>query len=211
MIDRGAEPRREPRLPEPTVLETERLTLRPFSLADVDDVLAYADDPEWSRYTPFVPLPYLRRHAELFVASQVLVDWDENPSFAIVHAGRVAGATSLRVVAAGLARLGYGVARRLWGEGLASEAAAAVVDYGFETRSLAKVFATTEAGNVASVRVMEKLGMTREALLRSARLARRHPRGRIALRRPRWRLGETSRRECLGLGRCALGGILLPW
>ena len=172
MIDRGAEPRREPRLPEPTVLETERLTLRPFSLADVDDVLAYADDPEWSRYTPFVPLPYLRRHAELFVASQVLVDWDENPSFAIVHAGRVAGATSLRVVAAGLARLGYGVARRLWGEGLASEAAAAVVDYGFETRSLAKVFATTEAGNVASVRVMEKLGMTREALLRSARLAR---------------------------------------
>ena len=172
MIDRGAEPRREPRLPEPTVLETERLTLRPFSLADVDDVLAYADDPEWSRYTPFVPLPYLRRHAELFVASQVLVDWDENPSFAIVHAGRVAGATSLRVVAAGLARLGYGVARRLWGEGLASEAAAAVVDYGFETLSLAKVFATTEAGNVASVRVMEKLGMTREALLRSARLAR---------------------------------------
>ena len=172
MIDRGAEPRREPRLPEPTVLETERLTLRPFSLADVDDVLAYADDPEWSRYTPFVPLPYLRRHAELFVASQALVDWDENPSFAIVHAGRVAGATSLRVVAAGLARLGYGVARRLWGEGLASEAAAAVVDYGFETLSLAKVFATTEAGNVASVRVMEKLGMTREALLRSARLAR---------------------------------------
>jgi len=159
-------------LPEPTVLETERLTLRPFSLVDVDDVLAYADDPEWSRYTPFVPSPYLRRHAELFVASQILVDWDENPSFAIVHAGRVVGGTSLRVMAPGITGLGYGVARRLWGEGLATEAAAAVIDYGFETLSLAKVFATTEVGNVASVRVMEKLGMTREALLRSARLAR---------------------------------------
>ena len=177
-------------MPEPTFIETERLTLRPFSLADADDVLAYANDPEWSRHTPFVPSPYSREHAVLFVASQVLVDWDANPSFAIEYGGRIVGATALRIASPGMANLGYGIARRLWGEGLATEAAAAIVDYGFETLAVAKIFATAEAGNAASVGVMEKLGMTREALLRAARVSRNGARVdeiRYGILRDEWR------------------------
>ena len=48
---------------EPAELNTERLLLRPFRLDDVDDVLAYASNPEWARFLPPVPLDYTRRHA----------------------------------------------------------------------------------------------------------------------------------------------------
>ena len=45
-------------------LKTERLLLRPFTLEDVGDVLAYADDEDWARFLPIVPLPYTRSDAE---------------------------------------------------------------------------------------------------------------------------------------------------
>ena len=54
-----------PLLPER--IETARLVLRRWTLADAEDVLAYAADPEWSRFLP-VPEPYERRHAEEAVA-----------------------------------------------------------------------------------------------------------------------------------------------
>ena len=54
-----------------------------------------------------------------------------------------------------------------WGQGLVPEAARAVVEWGFKERALAKVFARADARNTNSQRVMEKLGMTREGLLRS--------------------------------------------
>ena len=52
-------------------IRTERLLLRPFRPSDVDDVFAYASDPEWSANVPNVPYPYKRRHAEEFVARVV--------------------------------------------------------------------------------------------------------------------------------------------
>ena len=52
-------------------LRTERLLLRPFELSDVEDVLAYASDEDWSRYLQRVPSPYARRDAEEFVAGDL--------------------------------------------------------------------------------------------------------------------------------------------
>ena len=55
-------------------IRTERLLLRSYRLEDVDDVFAYARDPEWSRYLERLPYPepYIREHAEKFVARRVL-------------------------------------------------------------------------------------------------------------------------------------------
>jgi len=55
----------------------------------------------------------------------------------------------------GLGSLGYGLARPHWGKGLATEAAASVIGYGFEVLKLDKVWARTDPRNVASVRVLE--------------------------------------------------------
>ena len=150
-------------------LRTERLLLRPFRLDDVDDVFEYARDPEWARYLGgHIPQPYTRRDAEEFVARSVLASWDTNPDFAVELDGRVGGGVALDVKQTdAIAELGYAIAKPHWGKGLMPEAVRAAVDWGFESLGLAKVYALIDLRHTRSQRVMEKLGMTREGVLRS--------------------------------------------
>ena len=154
-------------------LTTERLLLRPFRLEDVDDAFAVASDSEWARYLPDVPQPYTRRDAEEFVARQLMRSWNTNPGWAIVIEGRVIGTITIQVDGRHeIAELAYAISRDHWGRGLMTESARAVTEWAFSERGFAKVWANTDAGNSRSVRVMEKLGMTREGVLRSHRLVR---------------------------------------
>lgn len=177
---------------EPVTLTTDRLLLRPFELTDVDDVYAYAQDPEWARYLP-VPRPYEHRHAVEFVARSVLASWDVNPAFAICVEGRAVGGINVRVdTDNATAEMGYSIARERWGEGLAAEAAAAVVDWAFSTFDLARITAMADLENAASWRVMEKLGMRRDGVLRSERPSDASPGARqdmvvYSLLREEWR------------------------
>ena len=148
---------------EPAELRTERLRLRPFSLSDVDDVLEYGSDPEWAA---FYEHPYDRAEAEDMVARAVVTSWDEHPWFAIELDGKVIGTALLSLERRDIANLGYDVARPHWGKGFAPEAARAVVDWAFREMGLSKVAAFTNPRNRQSWRVMEKLGMTREGLMR---------------------------------------------
>lgn len=157
---------------EPIELRTERLHLRPFLAHDVDDVLRYAVDDEWRRYLLNPPQVYTREHAEELVARYLRADWNSNPNFALVLNGCVVGHVGFvidsRVRAA---ELGYSLARVHWGEGLALEAVRAGVDWAFPAYDLARVFARADARNERSWRLMERLGMTREGLLRQHRVA----------------------------------------
>ena len=153
-------------LPE---LRTERLLLRPYRSGDVEDVFAYATDPEWSRYLE-VPSPYTRRDAEECVATSLLADPAKNPTWAIVYEDRAVGNIDLRVRSHGVAEVGYSIARPLWGQSLVAEAASAVVAHAFEQLGLARIQALADIRNKGSWRVMEKLGMQREGLLRSNRV-----------------------------------------
>lgn len=88
--------------------------------------------------------------------------------FAIVFEGHVVGGIGLRINGRhDSAELGYALAKPQWGRGLTPEAARAVVGWGFERYALNKVGAYAALNNRRSWRVMEKLGMTREAVLRS--------------------------------------------
>ena len=152
---------------EPVEFRTERLLLRPFYGTDAEDVFAYAKDPEWALYLD-VPRPYRRRDAEKHVAGRIAAPWNTCPQFAVVLDSTVVGAIGLCVrESPEVAELGYEIARVHWGKGLMTEAVRAVIDWGFRHRSLAKVFATADLPNRGSWRVMEKLGMTREGVLRS--------------------------------------------
>ena len=64
------------------------------------------------------------------------------------------------------AEVGYALARPFWGQGLASEATAALVEYGFETLDLHRLEAQLDPRNEASTRVLERQGFIREGLLR---------------------------------------------
>ena len=151
---------------KPVELRTARLLLRPFEPTDVNDVWVYASDPEVARYRP-LPDPYTRNAAAEFVDRQAGTDWSSNAEFAVVYGRRVIGGISLHVNPEHeTAELGYLLGRRWWGRGLATEAARAVVDWGFQSFKLHKVYARAHVDNKPSWRVMEKLGMTREGVLR---------------------------------------------
>lgn len=158
----------------PEVIETARLTLRPWELGDVDDVLGYAQDPEWSRYLRVLPRPYERSHAGEFVARQILLDRSTHPSWAIVLDGSVVGGINVRFdFEHRKAEMGYSIARDHWNRGYVTEAAGAVVDAAFSTHAdLNKVLARADVDNTASQRVMEKIGMTEEGVLRQHRVER---------------------------------------
>ncbi len=154
-------------LNERVKLQTDRLLLRPFDFGDVDDVWGYASEPGFGRYLP-VPQPYTRDDAVEFVARQVLADWSTRPAFAMVLDGHVVGGLGLRIDERHeRAELGYALAKKHWGKGLTLEAARAVVGWGFARYSLYKVYARADLRNRQSWRVMEKLGMIREGVLRS--------------------------------------------
>ena len=153
-----------PLLPE--TIQTQRGTLRPFGTADVDDVYAYRRDPEVVRFLP-VAQPFKRSDAEVFVATQVLADWRDRCVWALVRQNRVVGGVSLRIARPKKrVEVGYELARWLWGRGLMPEAVSAVIDEAFQRLPIIKVTATAAAGNARSIRLLEKLGMQREAMLR---------------------------------------------
>ena len=152
----------------PVHLRTKRLLLRPFETADADAVFDYASDTEWARYLENVPQPFTRRDAEQRVARNMAESWETHPTWAIVFEQVVVGDIVLMIDRRNdIGELGYELARKHWGKGLVVEAAEAVIDWGFQERSLAKVFAQCDLRNTQSLRVMVKLHMTREGVLRA--------------------------------------------
>jgi [ribosomal protein S5]-alanine N-acetyltransferase len=155
---------------EPVELKTERLLLRPFRTTDAEDVFAYHQDPQWSlHFGTGTDAPYRLWNAEEYVAGRLLAPWSTDASFAIVLDGSVVGEVTLETKEPHtIADIGYSLARTLWGNGLMTEAARAAIDWGFTNRATwQKVMATANLPNPGSWRVMEKLGMTREGVLRN--------------------------------------------
>lgn len=158
----------------PEVIETDRLRLRPWRLGDVDDVLAYAQDPEWSRFLQALPQPYGRQHAEQFIARQLLLDRVTHPAWAVESQEKVIGGINVRIdFDNAMGEIGYSIARTRWNQGICTEAARAVIDAAFSTHpDLNRVQARADDRNTASQRVMVKLGMKKEGVLRKVRVER---------------------------------------
>ncbi len=156
-------------MPVPT-LTTPRLTLRAYQRDDVAAVFRWATSPDFGRYTP-TPRPYAWVNAEQFVADQMVREPEIHPTFVIALDGDYPiGDVSLNLDLSQLrAEIGYGIGSQWWGRGYTAEAASAVIAWGFDAFGLAKIEARTDSRNAGSWRVMEKLGMTREGLLRGHR------------------------------------------
>jgi [ribosomal protein S5]-alanine N-acetyltransferase len=148
-----------------TELWTARLCLRPFRFGDVPAVHAYASDPEVVRYMDWGPNS--PADTETFVLSAMNPIHGVHP-FAMERSDTLIGAVELRVTAVAHRRgeFGYVMARSAWGQGYATEAAAAVLAYAFEQAELHRVAATCDPANIASRRVLEKIGMKYEGYLR---------------------------------------------
>ena len=143
------------------MLETERLLLRRFTERDVDAVFALRGDAEIMR---FIRSPQKRQESVNWLKLVSSLWETERIGFCAViekRSGALVGWCGLwRLKETGETEIGYAIDRRFWGKGLATEAARAFLDYGFETLKLDKIAAVARPENIGSRRVMEKLGMT---------------------------------------------------
>lgn len=152
----------------PVTLRTERLELSAPTTADVDAIFEACQDPDTRRYT-MVPSPYRREDADGFVAktAQWWADGTET-TWAIRDGAALAGMIGLHDIGRGNASLGYWMAPASRGRGLLTEAARAVVDWGFAGEGLAlqRIEWRAVVGNTGSARIARALGFRYEGTLR---------------------------------------------
>lgn len=160
-------------IPQPT-LTTRRLTLRGFDLTDLDAVQVLASDVDVARNTLNIPHPYSRDDAQAWITSHPeQLRRRQAVTYAVTVQGDVLRSDEL-VGAVGLildnehrrAELGYWIGKPYWGRGYATEAARAVVRWGFRSLDLHRIHASHFRRNPASARVLQKVGMQHEGASR---------------------------------------------
>jgi [ribosomal protein S5]-alanine N-acetyltransferase len=157
----------------PAVIETERLRLRPLTLEDAPTVQQLAGRREIAAMTLSIPHPYSLEQAQDWLAKRLsAVAEGKTAVFGIVlkGTGRLIGAVGLGEIDADHSRaeMGFWIGVDWWGQGYATEASRAVVRYGFEQLKLNRIYAHHMTKNPASGRVLERVGLRREGLLRQA-------------------------------------------
>jgi [ribosomal protein S5]-alanine N-acetyltransferase len=153
------------------VAETTRVILREFHKEDWKAVHCYASDTETVRFMPWGP--NTEDDSKAFV-DRVLVEKGKTPRkeyhFAVIEktSGNLMGACEISVDGHedknGM--LGYCYSREIWGRGIGTDVAEALIRFGFRTLGLYRIWAECDAENYGSQKVLEKSGMRREGCFR---------------------------------------------
>ena len=151
---------------------TPRLLIRPYTIADTDQVWRVVRSPDIYATTAYIPRKYPRSRAEWWIR-MVRSSMENRTSFEFgmferdtgVYVGNI-GIINVRKDAC-LASIAYYVDPEKWGKGYATEAGEAMLKFAFQTLQLYRVAGTGMLHNMASRRVMEKLGFRFEGIARS--------------------------------------------
>lgn len=158
------------------MIRTQRLLLRPLCRDDLPHLQAYAIRPEFYRY---LPIPeQTPQTVAVFLEQQLVEATGERKSWVLGiephEIGHLVGTVRISIVSAEnrSADMGYALNSDFYGRGYATEAARAVLSFGFRELRLHRIWATADVHNDASWRVLERIGMKREGLLRQDKLVR---------------------------------------
>ena len=154
------------------MLRSDRLLLRPLTQGDAPLVQKLAGERDVASTTRLIPHPYPLGMAEQWIATlpdlyqrAEMINWGVT-----MNGGPVLGTIRLTLNPANNhAEMGYWIGKPFWNNGYCTEAARAVVAYGFDVLGLERIYANYLARNPASGRVLHKLGMQQEGLLRRHR------------------------------------------
>jgi ribosomal-protein-alanine N-acetyltransferase len=157
-------------------LTTERLILREFNPGDWPAVLAYQSDARYLRYNPWTERTpeAVQAFVQMFLANQqeqprtkfqLAITLKSNRQL-IGNCGIRLGSPAMDSTSASDADIGYELSPSHWGLGYATEAAHAMVQFGFAELHVHRVWSWCLAENIASAHVLEKLGMRAEGRLR---------------------------------------------
>ncbi|MGH7816517.1 MAG: GNAT family N-acetyltransferase, partial [Candidatus Binatia bacterium] len=152
----------------PKTFKTERLRLRRVKLSDAEAIFReYAQDPEVTKYVSW------RAHQNLAETREYvrtcLFAWDTGKAFHWV----IESAETKQVIGMIIARadtekweLGFVLARPHWRQGYMTEALKGIIAWALKQKEIHRVWAVCDVDNLASARVMEKVGMQREGILK---------------------------------------------
>jgi len=146
-----------------TLIETERLILRKVIPDDAEDIFLLHSDPEVQKYTGEAAV---RTIAEVKEGMKTH-NFKDYETYGFGRLAAVLKQTDQFIGWAGLkylpqfdqVDLGYRLKQEFWGKGYATEASLAIIEYGFNTLELERIIAISMPENIASIRVMEKIGM----------------------------------------------------
>ena len=144
------------------MIETQRLLLRPFTSDDLDEFVLLCADPEVMRYIGSGE-PQSRERAEMRF-NALIKHWNDHAfgPFAVATktGDEFTGFCGLQFLDnTAEIEVGFRLAKRFWAMGLATEAAKASLRFGFEELRLDRIVAVVQPENIASSRVIEKIGL----------------------------------------------------
>ncbi|GAA5264107.1 hypothetical protein ACOSOMT5_P0527 [Acidiphilium sp. MT5] len=158
-----------PPLPTPT-LQTPRLRLRPFTPADIAAIFALQSDPIVMRYAERPPWTEQAQAERFITVSQEMAQEGRGARLAIERQTDGAFLGTCNIFNWNQtnrnAKLGYSLTTTAWGQGIATEACRALLHWAFRALNLHRVQSETHPDNIASNRVLEKLGFIHEGTLR---------------------------------------------
>jgi len=149
------------------VLETEHLLLREFAEPDWQRVLEYQSDPLYLRYYAWTE----RTEAEVRDFVGMFISWQREEPRTRFQLAAVQKEDGLLIGNCGIrlddstprqADIGYEFDSRYWNRGYATEAARAILNFGFAKLDLSRIYARCIADNIGSIRVLEKIGLQSE-------------------------------------------------
>lgn len=147
-------------------IKTKRFIIRSYKKTDKADLIKNINNKDVARFMSKVPHPYRPKDADIFL-NKVLDKKrkDGGTNFAFEIEGEVAGGGGIHRTGH-QAEIGYWLAKKHWGKGLATEIAKELVKIGFGKMKLKRITAKVFLPNKASVRVLEKNGFKLEGILR---------------------------------------------
>jgi RimJ/RimL family protein N-acetyltransferase len=153
----------------PLTLVSVSIRIREFHPADLDATMGIVGDPEVTNYLSFDAKS--REDQQQLLSAQIARAQQKPRSEYYQAIERLSDGELLGFVRLGLgthatAKLGYALRHDAWGKGFATEAAAAMIEFGFNALSLHRITAACGPENAGSIRVLEKLGFSYEGRLR---------------------------------------------
>ena len=149
------------------ILETPRLILRHQVLADLESLFALNSDPDVIKYIPDAPRTYQETREELEWHMHGHPRHPELGLWATIHkeTGKFIGRSGLLpwvIDGKNEVEVAYLIGKEYWGQGLGTEVAQAILDYGFINLHLSRMICLIDVENLPSIRVAEKIGMSFE-------------------------------------------------
>lgn len=151
----------------PEIIDIGRIRLRRPRLSDAEAIFEYGSDPEVAHYADWP----ICKTVDSIVAllRERSARWKSGTEFywviTLCEDDRAIGGVTCQVVQHSV-EFGYLLNRRYWGNGIATDVSQAIVEWAFSLPSIWRVWATCDTENLASVRVLEKVGLSREGTLR---------------------------------------------